>query len=104
VTNDLLLAILSMDAYNRGSNPGLRVDASSIGGATVGTAQGGAGPVSISVDELINQAGISAFAFRFSFEQRGYFGSSDYGARTYIYNTKDFYLSQFDNLPTLSGS
>ena len=36
MTNDLLLAILSMDAYNRGSNPGLRVNATSIGGATVG--------------------------------------------------------------------
>jgi hypothetical protein len=25
-----------MDAYNRGTNPGFRVDATSIGGATVG--------------------------------------------------------------------
>jgi hypothetical protein len=29
MTNDLLLAILSMDVYNRGSTPGLRVDATS---------------------------------------------------------------------------
>jgi hypothetical protein len=36
VNNNLLLAILSMDAYNRGSDPGLVVDANSIGGATVG--------------------------------------------------------------------
>lgn len=36
MNTNLLLAILSMDAYNRGSNPGLRVDAQSIGGAAVG--------------------------------------------------------------------
>ena len=36
MNKDLLLAILSMDAYNRGSNPALIVDATSIGGATVG--------------------------------------------------------------------
>jgi hypothetical protein len=38
VNNNLLLAIaiLSMDAYNRGSDPALVVDATSIGGAEVG--------------------------------------------------------------------
>ncbi len=36
VSKDLLLAILSMDSYNRGYEPGILLDGNQIGSATVG--------------------------------------------------------------------
>ncbi|MEZ5787911.1 MAG: hypothetical protein R3D62_15885 [Xanthobacteraceae bacterium] len=39
VSNELFLAILSMDAYNRGYNSGIKVTGNQIGNATLGIAE-----------------------------------------------------------------
>ncbi|MBA4026593.1 MAG: hypothetical protein C0511_20300 [Hyphomicrobium sp.] len=36
ITNELMLAILAMDAYNRGYNPGVSISGTSLGDATLG--------------------------------------------------------------------
>ena len=54
--------------------------------------QGGSGPVSVTVAEL--KTLMATTQFDIDFQQRGWdAGSSDYGARTYIYNAEGFRLS-----------
>lgn len=40
ISNGLFLAILAMDAYNRGYNAGLNVSGNQIGNASIGLAKG----------------------------------------------------------------
>jgi hypothetical protein len=65
--------------------------------ATRFAAQGNVGPVQITVSDLILLAGVPASQFRFSFAQYGFgTNTSDYAARTYIYNNEGFSLSPSD--------
>ena len=40
ISSDLFMAILAMDSYNRGYNPGLVITGNTIGNATIGLAKG----------------------------------------------------------------
>jgi hypothetical protein len=40
ISNDLFMAILAMDSYNRGYNPGLNIVGNQIGNASIGLAKG----------------------------------------------------------------
>lgn len=55
-SEDLMLAILSMDAYNRGAGAGMIVDGTSIGGAALG----------INSDEMANALSSGFFAQEYS--------------------------------------